>query len=121
MSPGVVAPYQIKLESDGGLIWAPADDDCVVRSRHRRSARLVSADTGAHRKGSEAHSHGHSHDHANASGHEHGHVHDETCDHSDDDDGASQHDHEHAHVDKSKKQKNKSSAKKEDSGAVYAY
>jgi len=31
MQPGAVAPYQMKLEGDGGLIWAPSDDDRCVR------------------------------------------------------------------------------------------
>ena len=31
MPPGMVAPYQIKLEEDDGLIFAPVDDDRVVR------------------------------------------------------------------------------------------
>jgi len=30
MPPGMVAPYQIKL-GDGSLIWAPSDEDCVIR------------------------------------------------------------------------------------------
>ena len=30
MPAGMVAPYQIELE-DGGLIYAPADNDCVIR------------------------------------------------------------------------------------------
>ena len=30
-SQGQMAPYQIELAADGGLIFAPADDDNVVR------------------------------------------------------------------------------------------
>jgi hypothetical protein len=33
MPPGKVAPYQIRLDHDGGLIWAPADDERVIRAR----------------------------------------------------------------------------------------
>ena len=46
MAPGVVAPYQVQLEADGGLIFAPADDNEVIRSNKRRAA----ADTPARRK-----------------------------------------------------------------------
>ena len=46
MAPGVVAPYQVKLDADGGLIFAPADDNEVIRSARRRA----SADTPARRK-----------------------------------------------------------------------
>ena len=41
MPPGLVAPYQVLLESNE-LIWAPSDEDCVirkVRSRNKRKAR----------------------------------------------------------------------------------
>lgn len=31
MPPGMVAPYQVKLESNGSLIYAPADEDTLVR------------------------------------------------------------------------------------------
>jgi len=35
MPPGMVAPYQIKLDVEAGeeehLIWAPMDDDMVIR------------------------------------------------------------------------------------------
>ena len=30
MPPGMVAPYQVKLD-DGGLIYAPADEECVIQ------------------------------------------------------------------------------------------
>ena len=36
MPEGMVAPYQIRLEHNDELIWAPADNECVVRSRHVR-------------------------------------------------------------------------------------
>jgi len=39
MPPGMVAPYQIMLDNDGGLIWAPADVDCVIRAKTTRSER----------------------------------------------------------------------------------
>ena len=32
MPPGVVAPYQVKLDRDGELVWAPSDDEYVVRA-----------------------------------------------------------------------------------------
>ncbi len=41
MQPGLVAAYQVRLESDGGLIYAPEDHDCVVRKPRRRSGRLL--------------------------------------------------------------------------------
>ena len=31
MPQGMVAPYQIRLDDDDGLIWAPKDHDCVIR------------------------------------------------------------------------------------------
>ena len=31
MPPGMVAPYQVLLDGEGGFIWAPKDDDAVVR------------------------------------------------------------------------------------------
>ena len=31
MPPGMVAPYQILLDDDGGLIWSPKDCDSVIR------------------------------------------------------------------------------------------
>jgi len=31
MPPGVIAPYQVRLEGDGGLIWVPEDIDELVR------------------------------------------------------------------------------------------
>ena len=31
MPQGMVAPYQIRVDADGGLIWAPKDHDAVIR------------------------------------------------------------------------------------------
>merc|ERR1740121_1087124 len=39
MPPGMVAPYQIMLDDDGGLIWAPADVDCVIRAKKSATGR----------------------------------------------------------------------------------
>ena len=92
MPPGLVAPYQVRLE-DGECIYAPADEDGVVRAPQRRSPRKRrgsrrgsaggdSAGGSAGPSGSTArHGHEHGHEHGHADGHEHGHVHDEHCGH----------------------------------------
>jgi hypothetical protein len=62
MAPGQVAPYQIQLDEDGGLIWAPSDCGSVIRARARRSQRLqatrASADDAMDVDGAHAHTHG---------------------------------------------------------------
>ena len=35
MPPGMVAPYQVELEDDGGLIYAPNDSNEVIRKPWR--------------------------------------------------------------------------------------
>ena len=86
MPPGQIAPYQIKTEHDGELIFAPSDCEDVVRAPRRRSNRSSKR---TRKKPSK-----HAHDHA-SEGSEHGHVHDEHCQHSDDEEG--KHSHEHSH------------------------
>ena len=58
MPPGVVAPYQVKLEPDGDLIYAPSDTAAVIRRRG----------------GTSEHGHGHDHDHARGRGDTPGHF-----------------------------------------------
>ena len=47
MPPGLVAPYQVKLDADGSLNWVPRDCDEFVRSSRRRSKRLRGSGRGA--------------------------------------------------------------------------
>ena len=62
MPQGVVAPYQIRLDEDDDLIWAPADNDCVLRAIGGGGGGSCTAQPTA---ASSAHGHGHD-----------GHVHD---------------------------------------------
>ena len=105
MPPGMIAPYQVRL-SDGECIYAPSDDDCIVRKPRRRSHRLRELGSGADLAEPDAHGgcgggggppdqeaepehgnqgrkrgrRGREHDH-DEDGHEDGHVHDEDCGH----------------------------------------
>jgi hypothetical protein len=80
MHPGLVAPYQIKLD-DGELIYAQADSDCLIRQVKRRSGRRRQQDAEADELSAETdslapaskrskrgnkHGHGHKHDHTHA-------------------------------------------------------
>lgn len=47
MPPGLVAPYQVKLDADGSLNWVQRDSDEFVRSSRRRSKRLRGSGRGA--------------------------------------------------------------------------
>ena len=71
-SPGLVAPYEVRLTGMVSTVFVPEDDDDVVRTTGRRWERsVVQAATTAH-----------SHDHSYGGGHDqHGHVHDEHCNH----------------------------------------
>lgn len=66
-SPGLVAPYRVRLSS-GDLHVVQDDNDDVVRKPRRGGEPPASAAT-------------HAHDHGHASAHDHGHVHDENCEH----------------------------------------
>ena len=75
MPPGVVAPYHVQLEDEGGrgnaesrCVWVPSDTDDLIRARQRRSKRLRGSGHGAD-------------DHACDGGHEleHSHEHDNVC------------------------------------------
>ena len=80
---GLLAPYQVALEDEGGhghaegrFIWVPQDDEEVIRSRRRRSGRLRGSGRGADDHvcdGSHDHAHSHGDDfrslcHASGSG-----------------------------------------------------
>lgn len=84
MLPGLVAPYKVRLDDEGGhghaegrCVWVPADDEELIRSRRRRSARLRPP---PHVCDPNDHEHSHDHDGDDAvcescDGHEHGHAH----------------------------------------------
>ena len=115
MPPGLIAPYQVRL-SDGECIYAPMDEDGIVRKPRRRSDRLHALGNGAdnmehevplledgrhkehkeHKRRRGGQEHAHDHDEA----HEHGHVHDEHCGHLEDEGKSSSRahsGHEHSH------------------------
>jgi G3E family GTPase len=91
--PGQVAPYQVRLRLSGELIFAPCDDDEVVRAPRRRSTRLRDLGSGVGIAEAEhGHSHGHSHDHSHDHSHGHGHGHE----HDEDECTDPSHDHHHS-------------------------
>ena len=106
--PGELAPYQVRLDLSGELIFAPQDDDEVVRAPRRRSPRLRELASGADvaesdlcHSDDDAHTHEHSHGYDH--GHDHGGAHDEdTCDDPTHDHHHSQHgqppSHDHDHT-----------------------
>ena len=63
MPPGLIAPYQVRL-SDGEYIYAPMDEDGIVRKPRRRSDRLHALGNGADNMEHEVAHSGHEHSHS---------------------------------------------------------